>query len=838
MPGQKIIDENNPDDRCMYLIVDGLAKVVKNHQEINQLKTGAVCGEINVLGLAAKRTATIIAEQTCYLQVLHQSVVVRGLELFPEERKKVLMMAFKGHALNQAQVQAQAKDVPTRTRRSALAMSAELSRGSIKELPADAAPMTHRSSVRALDNCRPRMSRMSIKAMSTDSPSSTRQSIARQSVLELRQQSPGTFPTTEGLQEKDEDGRMRSKTIVNRAIMAQALQGSPLFADVGTNFIEELALVATDRIYMPGDMIIEQGKKGDSMFVMVSGAAAVYATESGSNKAKVGTGFSDDEPLTMDGYGNMVKPRSYVSRVGSLTGGSVGGELAMLGVSQTRSATIEAETICSMWEIAQEEALPIIERFPDAMKHFANIIVEHLERTVPTRILSIPLFRGFDRKFRTLLGIYSERRAYFPGQTIVREGALGERLYIMNLGRVRLEKKNVNVKMYASGTHFGSTVMLGIHKAYVGTLIALQTCHLLAVTRTAYQAALEQYPALGAAQEMCRSEKANEEVLREAVQRSATRKLIWKRYQLLCMDPAHMVNPFAASKTNQSDQETLERYCQAWRSLAKYQRERRETLKRDKLKQREVMESWLQRRAEAMERARQRRQEEQMDDMPDYLRGGLDGNEGRAETETVKLPLVPLPPGEAERRDLAAYLQDWPAPRPSPHYRLRLYGVLKEAVVSSPTEVSPLLPLLNESKASFKLGSNKAAANVLFLEEDTDGPSVGFLGKAPHSIKDDHLLSGRTPGQDVAELSSDALQTEDEEGGHEWDESGEQEEVQEHGTPSPSEGATPLPNSCTAEGSNLKLPPIHSEEYPQYCMTPPMSASSMISGASGRGILL
>jgi len=271
-----------------------------------------------------------------------------------------------------------------------------------------------------------------------------------------------------------------------------------------------------------------------------------------------------------------------------------------------------------------------------------------------------------------------------------------------------------------------------------------------------------------------------------------------------------MVNPFAASKTNQSDQETLERYCQAWRSLAKYQRERRETLKRDKLKQREVMESWLQRRAEAMERARQRRQEEQMDDMPDYLRGGLDGNEGRAETETVKLPLVPLPPGEAERRDLAAYLQDWPAPRPSPHYRLRLYGVLKEAVVSSPTEVSPLLPLLNESKASFKLGSNK----------------------------DDHLLSGRTPGQDVAELSSDALQTEDEEGGHEWDESGEQEELQERGTPSPSEGATPLPNSCTAEGSNLKLPPIHSEEYPQYCMTPPMSASSMISGASGRGILL
>merc|ERR1719326_809093 len=119
---------------------------------------------------------------------------------------------------------------------------------------------------------------------------------------------------------------------------------------------------------------------------------------------------------------NKFLDRKTMSRVGTLHAGSITGELAMLGVSLIRSATIEAQTICSMWEITQEKALAILERYPDAQMHFAHIIVEHLERTVPARILSTPLFRGFDRKFRMLLGLYCERRAYFPGHRIVREG--------------------------------------------------------------------------------------------------------------------------------------------------------------------------------------------------------------------------------------------------------------------------------------------------------------------------------------------------------------------------------------------------------------------------------
>merc|ERR1711881_651814 len=107
---------------------------------------------------------------------------------------------------------------------------------------------------------------------------------------------------------------------------------------------------------------------------------------------------------------------------------------------------------------------------------------------------------------------------------------MSERLFIVNSGRCRLEKRGVNVKMYNSGNYFGCTVMLGIHKSYIGTLIALQTCHIIAITATTFQSAMEQYPALAACRALMRAEKKAADALREAVGRTATRKLIYKRY--------------------------------------------------------------------------------------------------------------------------------------------------------------------------------------------------------------------------------------------------------------------------------------------------------------------
>ena len=79
----------------------------------------------------------------------------------------------------------------------------------------------------------------------------------------------------------------------------------------------------------------------------------------------------------------------------------------------------------------------------------------------PWRMMNLPLFKTFDRKFRNLLGLYCERHAFFPDHTCTREGEVGDKLWIMNSGPVMLQKKGFRVKMYSPGMHFGCDNMLG-----------------------------------------------------------------------------------------------------------------------------------------------------------------------------------------------------------------------------------------------------------------------------------------------------------------------------------------------------------------------------------------
>jgi len=93
--GQKIIEENVADDLSMYILGQGVAKVVVGGKEVSVLTSGSVFGEIVLLGLESKRQATIVAEDVCYAQVLPQLALVQAMQLFPEEKQKVLLIAFK-----------------------------------------------------------------------------------------------------------------------------------------------------------------------------------------------------------------------------------------------------------------------------------------------------------------------------------------------------------------------------------------------------------------------------------------------------------------------------------------------------------------------------------------------------------------------------------------------------------------------------------------------------------------------------------------------------------------------------------------------------------------------
>lgn len=422
LQGQKIIIEDTVDDSSAYILNWGTVKVLQGGREIGQLESGSVFGEVVLFGLSTKRSSTVVASSTCQTQVLHQNVVIRGLELFPDDRQKVLMIAFaRSNKDDQSESQFKA--------------SASMNTISSEDWQA----------------------------------------------VELR------------------------------AVM-KAVKSSKYLANIPAAFMEDLSKVSAHRIYMPGDLIIEEGKDGDSMFIMVSGNASVYATAPDDQAAH----HAEDAPHP-------------VTKIGVAAAGSISGELAMLGVSQTRSATIEAETICCMWEISHDSALSIMERMPEARQQFADIIVQHLQHLVPPIIDGLPLFRQFDQKFRMLLGLNSERYAFFPGQQIFAEGQPGEGLYVVNLGRAQLEKKGITIKTYTHGSHFNSTIMLGIHQFSFCSLNALQTCHVVVISNASFLQALDHYPSEQAAVRLMRQEYAASEEFKMQIQRLCMRTTIWQR---------------------------------------------------------------------------------------------------------------------------------------------------------------------------------------------------------------------------------------------------------------------------------------------------------------------
>mmetsp|Transcript_40815 Transcript_40815/g.75939 ORF Transcript_40815/g.75939 Transcript_40815/m.75939 type:complete len:1164 (-) Transcript_40815:27-3518(-) len=484
LAGQKILDEHSPEDKCMYLLGHGIASVMKHGMKVRLAREAEVFGEIALLGLSSNDHWTVVAVETCYTQVLHQSVIIRGLELFPEERQKVLMMAFK-----------QADDLEDDDH-----LAGVYTKGK-------------------------------------------RASIEGQSPM----QSPG--------------GQSRTWKSKTHAAVMRAMQKSQLFSGVSHAFLDQLGQVSIDRIYMPGDLIMEEGRRGDSMFIMVSGTAGVFVSDPD------GVGDHASHERKQRGPLEPVQRLDKTMRIGMLTSGSVSGELAMLGVSSHRSATIQAETLCSMWEITQDNALSILSSFPDAQNHFANIVLDRLERTAPARILALPLFQNFDRKFRMLVGLYCEKRAYFPGQPIVRESRTGEGMYVVNMGRATLDKQGVTIKTYSPGDTFGSTIMLGVHKKVIASLLAIQTCHILILSHTSFGLALEKYPCHANYVEFKQQEITEYDDFRKALQRITARKLIWKRYQKIFnheVSDIFQENP--DGEVNQK--EILSKMFEAWKKFA------------------------------------------------------------------------------------------------------------------------------------------------------------------------------------------------------------------------------------------------------------------------------
>jgi len=113
----------------------------------------------------------------------------------------------------------------------------------------------------------------------------------------------------------------------------------PLFASLGDSDLERIAAALAARTVLAGTVVIRQGERGSSLFLVARGVVAVLVSRDG----------------------------GMPERVASLHAGEFFGEMALLSAAP-RSATVEAITDCQLYELSKRAIDEICATHPDTKR--------------------------------------------------------------------------------------------------------------------------------------------------------------------------------------------------------------------------------------------------------------------------------------------------------------------------------------------------------------------------------------------------------------------------------------------------------------------------------------
>jgi small-conductance mechanosensitive channel/CRP-like cAMP-binding protein len=129
------------------------------------------------------------------------------------------------------------------------------------------------------------------------------------------------------------------------------LRGEPLFDCLSDAQIEDLVKQSELNHFGRGEHVIEEGAEGDSMFILLRGAAEVSIAKNGSTIA-----------------------------VATLCSGDCFGEMSLL-TGEKRSATVRADGDCYVMEISKDVMGEVIRESPDCLKQLSELLAKRKMQT-------------------------------------------------------------------------------------------------------------------------------------------------------------------------------------------------------------------------------------------------------------------------------------------------------------------------------------------------------------------------------------------------------------------------------------------------------------------------
>ena len=257
------------------------------------------------------------------------------------------------------------------------------------------------------------------------------------------------------------ENRIASLKSLEKEKVIGFLRSVPFFSPSPDELLSSIAESSRNLTFNPGDVIIRQGEKGDSFFVITEGSALILREDETGNETCIAT----------------------------LNSGDCFGEVALVE-SIPRTATVKALTAGSTLAVDCRDFLTAAEAIKGA-DVISLVQGYHM-------LYHSPFFSSLETEAITQLLHMVERISIEPGQVIISCGDVGDRFYVVLKGELEVmdrDEKSV-IRTLRQGDPFGEIALLA-DTARTATVIARTSGDLVALNRSSFNEFFSRYFSLG-----------------------------------------------------------------------------------------------------------------------------------------------------------------------------------------------------------------------------------------------------------------------------------------------------------------------------------------------------
>lgn len=220
-----------------------------------------------------------------------------------------------------------------------------------------------------------------------------------------------------------------------------ALRPVRIFRDLSDDALAQLAAQVRMRHFRLGDGLIRQGECSDAMYVITEGRVRVQRIDTGTDK-----------------------PPAVLAELGA---GEVVGEMGVLD-NQPRSATVVAISNVETLELGAAQLTTLMVHHPEVREALRRVVSKRLRDTdelVARMFADIlarsDIFRPVSADALQHLAILGRRRFFAPGDVLMRQDEPSAAMYVIAVGKVRVERSHRDIKGAVVVAHLGDGEVVG-----------------------------------------------------------------------------------------------------------------------------------------------------------------------------------------------------------------------------------------------------------------------------------------------------------------------------------------------------------------------------------------